>query len=213
MFGIGDDSEDEHFLAGAPEEATVAPQFATKSGKLKWRNGYLPIDVDVQYVSDLLTNAVGQPKTLKKGTPVRIYEGELSVKQAADLLGYDKAAGPVNIPGKNGNWIIEAAPTAPNQWMFYEGADGVLITQANKSDRFSRLFAGPQDPVDLLPLSKGEDKQVTDATFNAIGKAAPAKTTAATPPPPPPKKEEGGGGLAALAIAGGLLWLLNQKGE
>lgn len=209
MFGIGDDSEDEHFLAGAPEEAKVAPQFATKSGKLKWRNGYLSTDLDVEYVSDLLTNAVGQPKTLKKGTPVRVYEGELSVKQAADLLGYDKAAGPINIPGKKGNWIIEAAPTAPNQWMFYEGTDGVLITQANKSDRFSRLFAGAQDPVDLVPLSEGTDKQVTDATFNAIGTAAPATTTTATTPPPP-KKDEGGGGLAALAVAGGLLWLLSK---
>jgi hypothetical protein len=88
----------------------------------------------------------------------------------------------------------------------------VPLTDANQKDRYARFYLGPQDPADLVPLTEGKDG-LTEEAFNALGKAqAPATTTAKTTTTPPPKQQEGSG-LGTLAIAGGLLWLLSQKGK
>lgn len=209
MFGLGGD--DEHFLAGDPPKGAPAPQFASKSGELKWRNGYLATDLSVEIVATGLKGKTSFPK----GTLLRVYEGTIPAAQRPTLLG-DKLPNDVKLPGPKGNWIVEIPPTAPNQWMIYPNTDGVALTPANQSDRASRLYIGAQDPLDLVPLSEGDNKALTDDVFNAIGKVStpppattpPATSTSTTPATTPPKQE--GSGLATLAIAGGLLLLLGK---
>lgn len=199
MFGLTDDF-DHHDLAGP--SGKVSTQFAAKPDTLKWRNGYLPDDLGVELVSDESAGAF----SLKKGTVVRVYEGVLTPEQAVLVFGGKPPKDAVKIPGKKGNWLVEVAPTAPNQWAAYPEAALVPLTEANQKDRYARFYLGPQDPVDLVPLSEGKDG-LTDEALNALGKTTP---TIPPPPPPPPKKDEGMG-LGTLAVAGGLLWLLSQK--
>ena len=200
MFGITDDSN-EHFLAGPGSKVAVAPQFAAKPDTLKWRNGYLGTDLEANRYND---NA---SVTLKKGTTVRVYEGSFP-KAALGEQGAD-----ATVPGPKGNWIVELAPTASNVWMFYPAMDAKAPTTADLNERGARVFLAPQDPLDLVPLAEGADKTLTDEAFNAIGTGqAPPLTTSTNTPPPPPKKEEASG-LGTLAVAGGLLWLLSQKGK